>query len=148
MAEKFTPNLMAVLILAFPSFANAEMAGGMFMQHNGSTIQEFSELNSNKVEYRYAGARSGVPIQEGAVLFRGTKMQRRKREGFAYNLQGTAFVFKKGCSSVGYDVIGEQTNTRVTLKGAAPIRAKGTSCEVAGYDQHDKNATLIFDIAE
>lgn len=141
-----TMNLVASLVLAFPSFAGV-LAAGMFMGHNGSTIQEFTELNSNNVEYRYSSVRPGLAIQVGAVLFRGTKFQRGKREGLAYTLKGTAFMFKRGCPPAGYAVIGEQTNSRVVLKGAAPVHAKG-SCDVTGYDQWNKNAALLFDIAE
>ena len=146
-ATTATIYLAAAVIVALPSSASAEMAGGMFMGHNGSTIQEFSELNSDKVEYRYSSVRAGIPIQEGAVLFRGTKAKRGQHRGIAYLLKGTAFVFKRGCPPAAYEVTGEQTNSRVLLKGAAPVHAKD-SCKVVSHDAQHKNATLVFDIAE
>lgn len=142
-----TIYLAAAVVVALPSFACAEMAGGMFMGHNGSTIQEFTQLNSDKIEYRYSSVRAGVPIQEGAVLFRGTKAKREQRRGTVYLLKGTAFVFKRGCPPAAYEVAGEQTNSRVLLKGAAPVHAKD-SCMVVGHDAQHRNATLVFDIAE
>lgn len=120
--------------------ASAEMGGGMFMGHNGSTMQEFSELNSPKVEYRYSTVRPGMSAHDGDVLFRGTKSDRGE-------LKGTAYVFKRGCPPAGYEVTGRQTNDRVVLRGAAPVHA-ATSCDIIRHDRNVGSATLVFTIAE
>lgn len=138
---------IAALGLLFPATAQAEMTGSMFMGHHGSTIQEFSDASSDKIEYRYSSVRPGLPVKEGDVLFRGTKADTKKTSGPAYVLKGLAYVFKRGCPPVVYAVTGEQTNARVVLRGAAPHH-EGHSCKVARYDSNGKNAILIFDIAE
>lgn len=122
------------------SGARAEMSGSMFMGHNGSTIQEFSEIGNDRVEYRYSSVRPGLSAHEGDVLFRGTKSSRGV-------VKGTAYVFKRGCPPAGYEVTGRQTNDRVVLRGAAPVHAAG-SCDVVRHDPNAASATLVFTIAE
>ena len=131
----------AVTLAAFlSSGAHAEMSGGMFMGHNGSTIQEFGEIGSDRIEYRYSSVRPGLSAREGDVLFRGTKSSRGA-------VKGTAYVFKRGCPPAGYAVVGWQTNERVVLRGAAPVHAAG-SCAVARHDPNAASSTLTFTIAE
>jgi hypothetical protein len=65
-----------------------------------------------------AGAKRGSP------LFEGTK------EGAKY--RGTAYIYLKGCSPLGYNVIGDVSDddTKVTLRGKAPRR--NYQCVVTG----------------
>jgi hypothetical protein len=140
------PAFLALVALAELSVtARAAMVAGAFMGHNGSTIQEFSDRD--KVEYRYSNVRTGLPAKPSDVLFRGTKHASHKSPHVAYDLQGTAYAFKRGCPPAGYEVRGEQTSTGVILRGAAPRHA-ADSCAVIGYDSNGANATLLFDIAE
>ena len=140
------PAFLALVALAgLTVTARAAMVAGAFMGHNGSTIQEFSD--GDRVEYRYSSVRIGLPAKQGDVLFRGTKHLSHKSPPIAYDLQGTAYTFKRGCPPAGYEVRGEQTSTRVILRGAAPRHA-ADSCAVIGYELNGGNATLVFDIAE
>lgn len=137
--------LAFIALAALTVTARAAMDAGAFMGHNGSTIQEFTD--GDAVEFRYASVRAGVPARPGDILFRGEKHPSRNSPHVAYDLQGAAYTFKRGCPPAGYEVRGEQTDTRVILHGAAPRRAPD-SCAVVGYDSNGANATLVFDIAE
>jgi hypothetical protein len=137
--------LAFIALAALTVTARAAMDAGAFMGHNGSTIQEFTD--GDRVEYRYSSVRVGLPAKQGAILFRGTKHLSRNSPHVAYDLQGTAYTFKRDCPPAGYEVRGEQTDTLVILHGAAPRHAAG-SCAVIGYDSNGANATLVFGIAE
>ena len=140
------PSFLAFIALAALTVtARAGMVAGAFMGHNGSTIQEFTD--GSRVEYRYASVRAGLPIRQSDILFRGTKHPSHKSSHVAYDLQGTAYTFKRGCPPAGYQVRGEQTSTHVVLHGAAPRHA-ADSCAIIGHDSNGANATLVFDIAE
>jgi hypothetical protein len=107
--------------------------------HNGSTVEMLTRPN-HQVEMRYAGVRQGLPVEEGAVLFRGTISDRGE-------INGTAYTFKRGCPPSGYEVSGWQMQSRIVLNGAAPVHAPG-SCNIAGYDSQGGNARLEFTIGE
>jgi hypothetical protein len=109
------------------------------LSHNGSTI-EMRTRPDHQVEMRYKVVRSGLPAEEGAVLFHGTVSDRGEMNGVAY-------IFKRGCAPAGYDVSGRQSNSRIVLTGAAPIHPPG-SCGVARYDDQNSNARLEFTVAE
>jgi hypothetical protein len=148
LARPHSPLLFFIAFVALAGLtlaARAAMVAGAFMGHNGSTIQELTD--NDKVEYRYSSVRAGLPAKQGDVLFRGTKQPSRNSPHVAYELQGTAYTFKRDCPPAGYEVRGEQTSTRVMLRGAAPRHA-ADSCAVIGYDSNGANATLVFDIAE
>lgn len=58
-------------------------------------------------------------------------------------VEGTAYVFKKGCKPAPYEVSGRQEGWHtLILKGAAPVRAKN-GCSVVGYKMNG-NSTLKF----
>jgi uncharacterized protein len=111
----------------------------MAMSHNGSTMQMSTDGNNNVV-IRYSSPRAGLPVREGTVLFEGTV----DANG---NMSGTAYTFRRGCDPAGYDVSGAQTNSRIVLRGAAPVR-DADSCDIISYDSSDRNSRLVFDIAE
>ena len=76
-------------------------------------------------------------MREGTTLFLGTEYA----DG---SVEGTAYVFKKGCAPAGYDVSGSfsgDTN-RLVLSGAAPTW--GSKCRVVGYT-NNKNSVLVFE---
>ncbi len=106
--------------------------------HNGSTMQMRTGAG-NRVVIRYGSVRPGMPVEEGAVLFRGTTDSGR--------LRGTAYLFKRGCQPVGYEVSGQQTHDRIVLRGAAPVH-EAAGCGVIGHDETSPNARLEFTIAE
>jgi uncharacterized protein len=110
----------------------------MALGHNGSTVQ-MRTTGDNRVEMRYTSVRPGIPAREGALLFRGTTTANGR-------IRGTAYVFKRGCPPAGYEVSGEQTNSRIVLHGAAPVHGDG--CDIIGYDASSHNARLEFTIAE
>jgi hypothetical protein len=142
--HSFAPCLSIgfAVLFAASAAARSEMIAAMFMSHNGSTIQEFTD--GDRIEYRYSSVRAGVPAKAGDVLFRGTKHHEASGD---FGLRGTAFTFKHGCPPAGYEVHGEQTRARITLSGPAPRRATH-SCAIVGYDPNSGNAKLVFDIAE
>jgi len=116
-----------------------DMVGSTFMQHNGSGIQMLTGSHG-RVEFRYTNVRAGLSAREGDVLFRGTLSERG-------GVNGTAFVFKRGCPPAPYHVSGHQTNTRIVLKGEAPVH-EPDSCSIARYDETVPSGTLEFIIAE
>ena len=107
--------------------------------HNGSTIEMSTDANNNVV-MRYSSVRAGLPVREGTVLFKGTV----DANGW---VNGTAYVFKRGCPPASYDVSGEKTNSRILLRGEAPI-FETNSCDIASYDPSSRNSRLEFTIAE
>ena len=102
--------------------------------HNGSEML-WSSRGPDRV-ITYLDPRRGLSARPGDVLFEG------RRDG--NRLTGTAYAFRRGCPPAGYHVEGIiRSETNVTLRGAAPVRARG-GCQVVGYDPRSSNATLRF----
>lgn len=119
--------------------ASDDMVGSTFLQHNGSGLQIFNGPHDH-VEFRYTSVRAGLAAREGDVLFRGVMSEGGR-------VAGTAFVFRQGCPPAPYDVSGTQTESRIVLKGPAPVR-EPDSCRIARYDDSVASARLEFTIAE
>jgi len=109
-----------------------------FLGHNGSTVE--MTKRGHQITMRYSSVRAGLSAQEGSLLFRGIVSDNN-------SIQGTAYTFRRGCAPAGYAVTGRQTNRKIVLHGAAPVRDR-SGCEIVGYDGNGPSATLEFDIAE
>lgn len=108
------------------------------LMHNGSRVEMVR--TGNDIEIRYKNVRPGLSATSGDVLFTGTMSAGGRISGIAY-------VFKRGCSSVGYDVSGRQSGNKVVLSGDAPIHAP-QSCGIARYDAQSSNARLEFTVED
>ena len=131
----FTRRAALALAMAVP-LGIGSAAAGDFYSHNGSTMELFS--NGNSVSIVYANPKSSLRrlgVRPGTVLFRGRYSGRGPT--------GTAYVFRSGCRPAGYNVEGPITATGIYLKGAAPIRPRG-SCNVSNYSWNSGNAELNF----
>lgn len=105
--------------------------------HNNSEML-ISEWKDGTVEITYNYPRSGLPVAQGALLFRGI------REGARYS--GTANTFKAGCPPAPYAVTGvkDQKKQLIVMIGAAPRRDQH-SCGVTGESAQSGHAKLVFD---
>jgi len=92
--------------------------------HNGSSMVLVSEGKRRK--FYYDAPREGLisqGVHNGTLLFEGT------RQGNRY--LGTAYLFSKGCSPVGFPVEGDVLNEHeIVVRGRAPNRR---SCRTIGY---------------
>lgn len=105
--------------------------------HNRSEML-ISDWKDGSVEIAYNRPRSGLPVAQGTVLFRGT------RAGDRYS--GTAYTFKAGCQPSPYAVTGTRNRRQesIVLSGAAP-RRDPNSCETIGLATQSGHAKLVFD---
>ncbi len=126
---------LALGLLAAPLVASAALADTVW-DHNGSEM--LWQANGDTRVISYLNPRSGLPVAPGTVLFEG------ERDGDV--MQGYARIFRDGCEPALYWVSGiVASETHVVLRGAAPVRAEGNSCEVVGYDPRSGNSILVFD---
>ncbi|WP_114946504.1 hypothetical protein [Microvirga calopogonii] len=109
--------------------------------HNGSMMH----VNKGAGEIRYYEPKSSISgtVQQGTVLFRGEFKNAPGLEarGIA---EGTAYVFKKGCEPAPYPVSGTYNSYSITLKGAAPKRAKD-SCAILEATKSSPHSVLKFE---
>lgn len=127
--------LLAAMMLA-PSAASAEM-----FDHNGSLM--IVNYDWSDIRYDTPGDRMGSLVSPGDPAFTGHIERRGK-------IEGTAYVYKKGCNFIFYKVSGRYDHAvpGYVLTGAAPIRAK-KGCGIVGYTMKSPNARLVFvDIVE
>jgi hypothetical protein len=105
--------------------------------HNKSEMR-VSEWKDGIVEITYEHPRSGLPVAQGTLLFRGI------RDGARYS--GTAYTFKVGCAPAPYSVTGMNDSKRevIVMTGAAPHRDP-RSCAVVGQVVQSGNSRLVFD---
>lgn len=136
----FVTTLVSFIGFSMPSGA-AEPVHISTWDHNGSTM--IMEKHSRHVEIRYENVsdrmrRAGV--RSGNVLFSGRINQHNR-------LIGEAYVFRRGCDPVGYDVRGRFTpdvgQDEIVLRGAAPIRAR-QGCDVVDYSRSRNAGRLLF----
>lgn len=123
-------------VMATPTSALAEM-----FDHNGSLM--IVNYDHRDIRYDTPSDRMGSLVRPGDPAFTG-HIQRRGK------IEGTAYVYKKGCNFVFYKVSGryDPAIPGYVMKGAAPIRAK-KGCGVVGYTMKSPNARLVYvDIAE
>ena len=138
-----TLALAAVLSLAASAvFAQASDPDADVFDHNGSKIV---------AQYRYGNLRyldvkpslRGL-VERGMAAFSG-EIERRGK------VNGTAYVFKKGCPFEPYEVKGayDPSIPGYVMTGAYPVREKGGGCKIVGHSTKGANARLVFvDIAE
>lgn len=102
--------------------------------HNGSEMR-WASSGRNRV-ITYLNPRRGLSLRPGVVLFEGERVGDR--------MTGIAYTFRRGCRPAPYQVEGRiRSETNVTLRGAAPVRARG-SCRVVNYTTRGSNAVLRF----
>lgn len=110
-----------------------------YFDHNGSIMAW--NVTDHAVRVTYQTPRAGldaVGIRPGTVLFEGRAVPFEE----ILRLEGTAYVFKRGCVPAPYAVRGEDVGDDIVLSGAAPLRAEG--CTVTGYSEDSGNAKLNF----
>lgn len=84
-------------------------------------------------------------VKPGDVLFRGRPWDLYESEP---GMQGTAYIFRKGCAPEPYAVSGGQRQSwhTLVLRGEAPVRAK-KGCDIVSKTRQGGNAELIFESA-
>lgn len=125
-------------VLASPA-ANAQEAGDPdtdFFDHNGSIIQ--AHYRHGNLRYLEIKPSMRDVVGRGMAIFSG-EIERR---GAAH---GTAYVFKKGCDFIPYEVSGryDPSIPGYVLTGAYPVREK-KGCKVVGTSTKGSNARLVF----
>lgn len=107
--------------------------------HNGSDVR----ISPSSGEIVYERPKKGISgtVKPGMLLFKASTPW----DPYDNNapIEGTAYVFKKGCEPAPYQVSGHQQGWHtLVLRGAAPVRDKN-GCRVIGYKMNS-NATLKF----
>jgi hypothetical protein len=110
--------------------------------HNGSMMH----VNKGGGEIRYYEPKSSISgtVQQGTVLFHGEFKNATGLEARG-TVAGTAYVFKKGCEPAPYPVSGTYNAYSITMKGAAPKRAKD-SCAILEATQSSPHSVLKFEV--
>jgi hypothetical protein len=105
--------------------------------HNNSEML-VSEWKDGSLEITYNHPRSGLPVAQGTLLFRGV------RDGARYS--GIAYTFKAGCPPAPYAVTGVKDPKKelIVMTGNAP-RRDPISCDVIGESAQSGSAKLVFD---
>lgn len=104
--------------------------------HNGSDVMVYDV--GGLIYYTQPKFKS---IKPGTVLFIGRPWWGSDPHAF---VEGTAFVFKKGCEPAGYHVVGGyDERDDLVLKGAAPVWSK-KGCSIERYSETSPNAELRF----
>jgi hypothetical protein len=106
--------------------------------HNGSMMH----VNKGGGEIRYYEPKSTISgtVQQGTVLFRGEFKNAPGLEARG-TVEGTAYVFKKGREPTPYSVSGTYNSYSITMKGAAPKRAKD-SCSILAATKSSPHSVL------
>ncbi|MBY3433526.1 hypothetical protein HFN89_05135 [Rhizobium laguerreae] len=137
---KLTAALLSAIVLSASAAMAAEQPVGApeteFFDHNGSTIvaqYKYGNLRYMKVKPSLRGL-----VDEGMAAFSGDIEWRGA-------VHGTAYVFKKGCPFVPYEVSGryDPTIPGYVMTGAYPVRSK-KGCDVVSYSNKGANARLVF----
>lgn len=121
------------LCSSLPAFAGPAPQKEIFM-HNGSTMM----VDYQEQTIRYLVPKRSLPVVSPQMSFAGRLEYHGKAEGIAY-------VYKRGCGFVYYDVKGhyDPAIPGYVLTGAAPVRAK-RGCDVIGYTMNSPNSRLIY----
>ena len=119
-----------------PSFA-AGLDGSLW-DHNGSAM--VLEQSAGRIVYDEPKAAIAGTVQRGTVLFEGRFSGKR--------INGTAYVFKRGCEPAPYPVSGVMEGnprgfgSRMVLTGPAPRRDR-SSCAIIGTT--GAHSRLVFE---
>lgn len=133
-------SLIVIAVAATTAQASAAGLDGSLWTHNGSTV--LVDETSGRIVYDEPKAAIAGTVRSGTLLFEGRFTGRR--------INGTAYVFKKGCEPAAYPVSGVmETNpngfgSRIVLTGPAPKRDK-SSCAIIGTT--GAHSRLIFEEA-
>jgi hypothetical protein len=137
---KLTAVLLSALVLSASAVMATEQPAGApetdFFDHNGSTIiaqYKYGNLRYMKVKPSLRGL-----VDQGMAAFSGTLVWRGQ-------VSGTAYVFKKGCPFLPYEVKGhyDPSIPGYVMTGAYPVRSK-KGCDVVSYSDKGANARLVF----
>ncbi|WP_134497396.1 hypothetical protein [Microvirga pakistanensis] len=126
-----------------PARFDPEIFGGMTYDHNGSLVRVNDEIG----EIRYEDPKKSIAgtVTPGTLLFKGTFRNLAKpNEAVRGVVEGTAYVFKKGCQPASYHVQGTYDTWTITLKGPAPKRDRN-SCEVQDVTSASRHSVLRFE---
>lgn len=114
---------------------------GDLFNHNGSII--VAQYRYGNLRYLQVKPSLRGMVDQGMAAFSG-QIERRGK------VHGTAYVFKKGCPFVPYEVNGayDPSIPGYVMTGAVPVREKN-GCKIVGHTTNSKNARLVFvDIGE
>lgn len=139
-AQALLPIIM-LAFLAVPSGVPVQAGDVSFWDHNGSQMR--IEQHGRDVTISYEEPRRGIAklgVASGDTLFFGKVSPNG-------SLTGEAFVFRRGCEPESYTVTGrwdpDGGQQNLTLRGAAPVRARG-GCDIVDYSNSKGSATLRF----
>lgn len=118
---------------------------GISYNHNGSSMLVDERLG----EIRYDIPKKAIAgtVKKGTVLFRGTfrDIESDPAKGYVRGVvEGTAYVFKKGCEPAPYAVSGTYDSTTITMSGRAPKRDP-RSCAILALSHDSPHAVLTFE---
>nr|WP_250807554.1 hypothetical protein [Neorhizobium tomejilense] len=138
-------TLLAAAFVAGLSASSASAQGfdpdADVFDHNGSMI--VAQYKYGNLRYMTVKPSLQGLVDTGMAAFSG-QIERRGK------VFGTAYVFKKGCPFVPYEVKG-QYDPKIpgyVMTGKYPVRSK-KGCEVVGWSDKGANARLVFvDITE
>jgi hypothetical protein len=121
-----------------------DLVGAEFM-HNGSLMS--IDHKRGLIIYKEPKASIRDVVRPGDVLVEAQAPW--DANDTSARIVANAWVFKKGCKPVGYNVEGglSQSWHTVVLRGEAPVWKKG-SCEISGLTKKGSNAELRFESVE
>lgn len=131
-------SLTAIAVAATIAQASAAGLDGSLWTHNGSTV--LVDETRGRIVYDEPKAAITGTVRSGTLLFEGRFSGRR--------INGTAYVFKKGCEPAAYPVSGVMESnpnglgSRIVLTGPAPKRDKA-SCAIIGTT--GAHSRLVFE---
>lgn len=108
--------------------------------HNGSLMTV--DFEKGTIRYTRPKAAIAGTVQPETLLFEGT-FTRESEVDDRMSIQGTAYVFKKGCDPAPYPVTGALSGSAISLWGSAPSRTKN-SCAVLGTSSKSPHSFLTF----
>lgn len=136
MADTCSLRTALVVAAAAMCFVRSASSAETVWNHNGSTVVWISD--GNKRVAKYLDVRSdlvGAGVSTGTVLFTGEREDKM--------ITGTAFIFRKGCSPVAYQVAGLAiSETVIELKGIPPLR---DGCRTVGENLASRHTVLRFE---
>jgi opacity protein-like surface antigen len=132
----FAAVLATLLPLAAVAAQQAVDPDQDFFDHNGSIVA--GKYSQGDLRYVYPKTSLNGLVVPGQQAFVGKLV----KHGVA---EGTAFVFKAGCTGEAYPVKGryDPKIPGYVLTGKSPVREK-SGCRIVGYTSKSPNARLVF----
>jgi len=126
-----------------PPSAQSQRIGALPYDHNGSVVTV--DERSGEIRYQRPKRAIAGTVRPGTLLFKGTFREKAGPGESAHGtVEGTAYVFKKGCAPAPYRVSGTYDAWTITLSGAAP-RRDPRSCAILGISNASPHAVLTFE---